>query len=772
MDSDFPSRCGSSMSLASQGTSYSSLLGEDLSEVIANASFDEEYITSERQPAKIAVELGKRKRTEEHFYRSLGLDLGQPLSHYLHPAHSFRLSPFISRLPWGAQWEIARQLCAIGTNATAAPEVAKLVRSKCRTAEKLDAFTAMYAQERAARLPWDELDHEESVLTSSPYGGLGCNADEDFCAGHPDCLSEQCPRQPRDCSLLDFITWHNNLILNDGQTMVKWAARFALGTSNSVPGVRLEPDNIRFVDDIVCDGYSGKGKVPSEMIMTDGCGFANRALLQSLQAKFRWPIEPTAVQIRIGGAKGLLLLHLDRVADHDGSSEVPTIWLRPSQTKIKHSHLPLSQCLLPKESDPAILTVDVLRASRLTSPARLSVETIINLAENGVPFKVFVTLLTESMRTKAESFLQFDGPDGDLLLWANVAREGGVISARLAREVAGAARAHGYTFEDATEEDGDDDDLEQLDKALQERSTAWWRTKLAAKLKEVAKKSIRSFATRFRIVVPMSCSAFIVPDPYGVLGPNEVHIRSLVAISWTKKAGRLISFSERSWLHAILARSRPTYKSMTGGGDYDGDTMEIRRGASERQHSLVKNTETVAEFLTRVPESAPAETQMYELQKYLLGALQDTSIVGTYSTWWENTIYKLGYAHEQTIFLAYMFCAVLDGSKTGVSVDRRTLESHRKQYAHRPPSWKETSEELKRKCFLESNEPNLKRSKELPRFIMDELRNVVERESSNLLSNIEKKLGIKAVLDAHLAARGLMRSSALSSWLGSMAMGL
>ena len=32
--------------------------------------------------------------------------------------------------------------------------------------------------------------------------------------------------------------------------MAKWAARFALGLSNSVPGLRLKRENIRFENDI------------------------------------------------------------------------------------------------------------------------------------------------------------------------------------------------------------------------------------------------------------------------------------------------------------------------------------------------------------------------------------------------------------------------------------------------------------------------------------------------------------------------------------------
>ena len=34
------------------------------------------------------------------------------------------------------------------------------------------------------------------------------------------------------------------------QTMAKYASRFALGLSNSVPGVMVEPSNLRFIEDI------------------------------------------------------------------------------------------------------------------------------------------------------------------------------------------------------------------------------------------------------------------------------------------------------------------------------------------------------------------------------------------------------------------------------------------------------------------------------------------------------------------------------------------
>ena len=58
----------------------------------------------------------------------------------------------------------------------------------------------------------------------------------------------------------------------------------------------------------VSPAWDGQGKPPSEMIMTDGCGFANATLLSKLQEKFEWDNFPTVVQVRIGGAKVLQIL--------------------------------------------------------------------------------------------------------------------------------------------------------------------------------------------------------------------------------------------------------------------------------------------------------------------------------------------------------------------------------------------------------------------------------------------------------------------------------
>ena len=74
---------------------------------------------------------------------------------------------------------------------------------------------------------------------------------------------------PGVMSFLEFINWHNPIELNSKQvskrlwiiidspplnnfeqTMAKYASRFALGLSNSVPGIMVDPSNLHFIEDI------------------------------------------------------------------------------------------------------------------------------------------------------------------------------------------------------------------------------------------------------------------------------------------------------------------------------------------------------------------------------------------------------------------------------------------------------------------------------------------------------------------------------------------
>jgi len=181
----------------------------------------------------------------------------------------------------------------------------------------------------------------------------------------------------------------------------------------------------------------------------------------------------------------------------------------------------------------------------MRTQVRLSKEAMINLAENGVPHSAFDQLLRESLEGVVTPLLDWDGPDAMCRLWAAVAREGCVLGARAARQAAGMARVRGLRGFDPDERDaddfGDDDENGISEAPPKQQSSAWWSDEvsgcpssleetvlvfldsgftpmknpiLAQKLRAVIKKAIKSHASKCRIVIPMSCAAFIVPGEF------------------------------------------------------------------------------------------------------------------------------------------------------------------------------------------------------------------------------------------------------------------
>lgn len=113
----------------------------------------------------------------------------------------------------------------------------------------------------------------------------------------------------------------------------------------------------------------------------------------------------------------------------------------------------------------------------MMSPGRLSAETIICLAENGVPPKAFKKLMHDGLDELVKSLTSWNGRNSMEALFYNIAKVGAVFGQRMGREFVGESRVKGYKFfEDKNEEDEDEEDEDdfQVNVALQERSTAWW----------------------------------------------------------------------------------------------------------------------------------------------------------------------------------------------------------------------------------------------------------------------------------------------------------
>ncbi|KAG2369444.1 RNA dependent RNA polymerase-domain-containing protein [Suillus spraguei] len=585
---------------------------------------------------------------------------------------------------------------------------------------------------------------------------------------------------PPPPSLEDFLDWHNPIYHNVAQTVAKWSSRFALGLSNSVPGITISRENIMYLKEegkllpllliIVKTDFCAKD--PGGPDMTDGCGYINKAALKALRELMQWEATPTAIQCRIAGAKGLLLLHPD---SSENCSDVPRVWLRESQIKVKY---PQTQKL-----SHGHLTIDVLRSSHMRSPSRLAAETIVNFAENGVPHSVFIDLMKEGLDAIVNSLLDWDGPDAMYRLWYSVARAGAVVGSRLAREAGGEARSRGFAVKDDDIEDDDEDDLNAVIEIP--RSVAWWGDEisgcpssleetvmvmldsgftprdcpvLADKLRHVLKTMVDNFVQRYKIEVPMSCMGWIVPDPSGTLAPDEVQILSkdskfrcpdgtesnvvlgdvLLARhpcklpTDTQKVRAVEKPELRRYTDVIVCSVQGTrrFADLLAGGDYDGDKaiavwqpsivshfnnadLKYSHPPDNLFENFHKNTLRVDDFLEQ-HQGSNLDDLIPQLQSFLLGGLRDISSVGKYSNLHDVAVYTLGYAHKETIRLAYMFCNILDGAKSGLTVLPEVIKSDTKLHHKRSPEWKECGEEKP-----ETNEINAQRPRGMTEFVMD-----------------------------------------------------
>ncbi|KAL0572257.1 hypothetical protein V5O48_009703 [Marasmius crinis-equi] len=578
-------------------------------------------------------------------------------------------------------------------------------------------------------------------------------------------------------SFLEFIDWLNSLEWNQNQKLSKWATRVSLALSASVPGPLLDRADIHFVDDIV-------STTPEKSDMTDGCGLGNLSFFKAIKERFGLPEAPSAVQFRVLGAKGMLLC--DRKAKDDGK---PEIWLRKSQIKIQYDP--------DSPVDISHLTVDILRLPRVRTPARLSVEAIICLHHNGVSVAAFVDVLKVDLVRTIELLLDWGLDVSDvpamLRLWHAVEQSENVVIARRARHDVTNLRFRGYSEQERELLDDDDQDGDVGGR----HSTAWWPdpysgcpssiaetimdmlvagfnprgcTVLRDKLYRLVKSKITQKCTKHNWGIPESATAFAVPDPYGVLGPNEIHFKSSQRefIMESGLTTDIITGDVLVWrnpcklptdVRKVKAVNHPELADILdvvvfpiqgsrrlidflAGGDYDGDRVVVMWKSSfvspfknapeefsleppEIKESFTEETEPVKDYRVRFLRRKELG-RVKSLQKHLLDGLQDRFLVGMYSQRHDKFTYTHGLDHDKAIREAYMFCSVLDALKSG----RKLLPAVRSQDTNYQLKdfvlpWKYMLEKLSSSYDDASNKGPTdlitRNERKLGPFIMDEL---------------------------------------------------
>ncbi|KAJ7760119.1 RNA dependent RNA polymerase-domain-containing protein [Mycena maculata] len=345
---------------------------------------------------------------------------------------------------------------------------------------------------------------------------------------------EWCGDQHR-ISYDEYIRTNNPMDLNANQPFAKYLTRLNLYLSTSIPALEFSAENIFFIDDLYADGWSG-GKPPAEKIMTDGSGFINRAAALKISSKMKYERLPVAYQGRIAGSKGLWIVHPE-----DDATE-PKIWIRDSQRKIHFRR----EKLIRRHR-----IFDLLAVSAPSSSLHLSAQSIIILANNGVPAKVFCSLQEEGLKDLIKPLMDWNRPHATAYLWDAINNISNVTRSRLQRLAAGASRALGFekrSYGDDSDKTDDADvdvDLRGLThtgrnafsgepltvpESAMDLLAAGFDPRaapfLSQKIHNVIKTTMETFLAKYKIPLANSLEAFIIPDPTGELKEGEVFYKS------------------------------------------------------------------------------------------------------------------------------------------------------------------------------------------------------------------------------------------------------
>ncbi|KAH7886339.1 RNA dependent RNA polymerase-domain-containing protein [Phlebopus sp. FC_14] len=566
-------------------------------------------------------------------------------------------------------------------------------------------------------------------------------------------------------SLMDFVNWHNPLRANSTQPISKWSTRWALGLSTSVPTLEFEPDNIFFIIDECSDW--GSGKAPAEKVLTDGCGLINGAALTKIMRIMEYTSRPTAIQGRIGGSKGMWLLHPD---PHEQVADGPCkIWIRDSQTKIQLSDL--------HQLGPAQRLFDLLAPSRVTGPSHLSAQTLINLSHNGVPHLVLKNLMALGLEDELCQLTTWTGPTSMISVWKSVEHAGHVVISRLQRQLSGRARALGFgqlrPVDDQVGDDNEDVGESEITKpstsadfnpysgqpltlhetALELLQAGFHPLNLSilfTKLESIIVMVLDDFVEKFHIPVAESIEAYIVPDPYGVLEEGEIHFRSSSMITDpvtgaqfdTVMGDVLVKAISHPKLNHYLdvivfpIKGRQSLASYLGGGDtvmltWCKELVDNFKGSplteppGDLNQAFEREVEHVRDFDRRASDLSPKVAQQ-SFQKVLLLGLAETR-VGLYSKFHDLAVYDLR---------GCPFTTCLDASKTGLRVKIPVFDRDQKIWGSRKPWYVVKLEKSKGKAGSTTGKLSVKRQS--PPFILDELAEEGDRLRIKFLKDYKK----------------------------------
>lgn len=486
-----------------------------------------------------------------------------------------------------------------------------------------------------------------------------------LCSGHEEVMSEA------------VAEWHMPVQANMKSTDLKLFSRWGITLSKTTPTITLMQNEFLYLPD------------PPGPVMNDGCALMSYNLAKTIWEAYGGEGNvPSAVQGRIGGAKGLWLVDYRRRFQNVSKRD---FWIQVSESQLKVKPHPRDR----SDADESQRTFEVLKYASDCKEGHLNIQLITILEDRGIPRHVLETALISDTESYANSLTAAMEDPKALRLWMQEHNQ----------TAASESQMNFCSFPHYRRD--------QMKLLLE----SGFHPKECAKLVECASLVLNdymaSYVEKLWIGLPCSTVVFCAPDPLSVLEEHEVFISFSSAIQDPRTG---VSESALEDIDVLVARNpaylasdmqlrRAVYKhelrhyknviifptkgirplaSLLSGGDYDGDTVTVIWDPefvgyfqnaepppmqSERQCGMKQEARPLAEIFNAGKPHQEAR------QDFLRGCIDFSarpSLMGKCSLEHEKLIYSLSQAEKGSklsspgaVLLAALAGYLVDSNKQG-----------------------------------------------------------------------------------------------------------
>ncbi|CAG8899882.1 unnamed protein product [Penicillium egyptiacum] len=526
-----------------------------------------------------------------------------------------------------------------------------------------------------------------------------------------------------------LLRWHMPKNSNGNQSNCKLFQRISLGLSKAFSTVKLKPTQVlRLRDD------------PTRPVMNDGCALMSRTLANQICDQLGiTTATPSCFQGRIAGAKGLWMVDCRQSSITTMNDD--DIWIQISDSQLKiHPH--------PQEwvdpVDDEKLTFEVVNWAKQLHPVDLNIQ-LLAILEYGGNVKEYIAKLTrDGVQSLYSDFLEVLRSNSPVVCRALLQKlrpsgEDGTGKAR---------RLEQWVTSDA--------------ESIIRFSEAGFGPRdffpLRMKIRQYLTWLLERHVEELKIQVPLSTYAYCIADPYGILGPDEVHFG--FSNDWRDPQGQfednvldgvdVLVGRLPAHLPSDIQRRRAVCKTklrhfkdvivfpttgnfplagMLSGGDYDGDTPWICWDPMivERFHnSPMPSHEYPAEYYGLTKHSVPMAS-LKSTEDFLESVFDfnlTLSNLGRCTVEHEKLAYDESVDSPKVKELACLLGHLVDGRKGGVHLSEAAWKEYRKTISPKQralPAYRNPERKLK------------------PSNIVDYLKfNVAQSELRRILSGLNK----------------------------------